>query len=72
MELLEDTTQLTALVGLNKANKRTVIAVIVKDELKKTLNMIFDGYPSTVVVDSYEVTLGAKAQESYTSEDALA
>ena len=68
MELLENTAQLTALVGFNQANERTVIAVITQDELEKTLGVIFDGWPETVVIDSYEVKLGAKAQESYTRE----
>lgn len=57
MELIDGTKQLVALVGFAEDGTQTTIGICTVDETEKTSEVIFEGWPGTETISTYEVSL---------------
>jgi len=70
MELVDNTMQLIALVGGDEDGNQTVIALCTNEEsaINQTSRVIFESWPRTETVSTYNIELSAKARNRFGRE----
>lgn len=60
MEFIDSSNQLVALVGFAEDGTQTTIGICTVDGIEKTSEVIFEGWPGTDTIVTYDVSLNVR------------